>query len=133
MISAFDVYLVMQLDRIGGALTLVCLGAFVVGGVTGAVYAALGGPSAADSDEDAARMVTMLKVFKVCAWTAAIIIPLSALLPSTKTAAAMIILPAMTSDKVIEAVKPEARELLDLTKEALRGLSKQKPSEPEGD
>src|SRR5690606_7040123 len=53
---------------------------------------------------------------------------LASLLPSSKTAAAMIVLPAITSDTVVQTVAPEARELYELAKDALRSVAKDKPA-----
>lgn len=54
-------------------------------------------------------------------------------LPSTKTSAAMIVLPAITNDKVVDTVAPEARELYELAKDALKNMgakdAKKEPAE----
>ena len=42
------------------------------------------------------------------------------LTPSSKTAAAMIVLPALTSEEVVGTVKSEAKEPYEMAKEALK-------------
>jgi len=51
------------------------------------------------------------------------------LIPSSKTLAAMIVLPAITSEEVVSIIKPEAKELYELTKDALRSMATEKSIE----
>lgn len=107
MISPFMVYLVMQADVIVFASGLVGGILFVIGSVVFLF---------AKSEDDA-------NVFVPAKWGAIsgiILLIVSALFPNTKTMAAMIIIPAMTSDKAIELVSPEAGELYNLAKDAIR-------------
>lgn len=138
MISAWDVYWVMQLDSIGGALTvltgLVALAfvcCFVVGllnaGSNPDEWSAPQNKAAAEREKQIGqKLISWLKPLGAAF---AVLLVTSALLPSSKTAAAMLILPAITSDNVVEAIKPEARELYDLAKDALRGLGKPEAKE----
>src|SRR5690606_27484916 len=50
-------------------------------------------------------------------------------LPSSNTAAAMMVLPAITSESVVQTVAPETRELYELAKDALRSVAKDKAPE----
>lgn len=117
MISAWDVYWVMQLDSIKEfliILSVIAIMATCVGTVIGSVLR---------SEGDTDGVLIHRYVFKVVAPLALIFGVLQSLTPSSKTAAAMLILPALTSDTVVEAVAPEARELYDLAKDALRSVS----------
>lgn len=118
MISAWDVYWVMQLDSISSFLA-VC--SFLVFAASAAIFL-LVVPEASDDEE-------AKKVLKVCVKFVAVSFFLgtfSVLLPSSKTAAAMIILPAVTSEEAVNMVKPEAKELYELTKDALRSMITEK-------
>jgi hypothetical protein len=116
MISAFDVYLVMQLDRISsgvGAIAIIS-SVFVAGSLVGWFINA-------DIDEDMSAAAKRLCLrFSL---VAAPLVIVWALIPSSKTAAAMILVPALTSEEVVEPVAAEARELYGLAKDALRGLA----------
>lgn len=109
MITAWQIYWVMQLDDIRIFIR------FVFGGLAVGIVAF--SPFWLDEEDwhvavKRTAIGTLLMLF------------LSVMIPSTKTAAAMIVLPAITSDKVIETVTPEARELYELAKDALRSVSK---------
>lgn len=118
MISPLMVYLVMQADSIV-TFFAIAGGLAVCGG--GGFYIA-----ASEYDDDATKKLTK-SVFVV----GCIFVCIAAFMPTTKTAAAMIVLPAITSDGAVESVAPEVRELYDLTKDALRSLGKRK--KPESD
>lgn len=120
MISAFEIYLVMQLDTIK----------FFVGfwTVSLAILTLAWCRSAADSKDD-----KMFALGKYPAMLAAVFMMLGAVLPNSKTAAAMIVLPAITSDSVIEKVTPEAAQLYGMAKDALRNLSKKEPEKENDD
>lgn len=118
MISAFEVYLVMQLDTIAAGALVACL----ICGVGGLALLFFG----IEEGERWAK-VSGFFVFSfaaLCGLTATF-------LPSSKTAAAMIIVPALTSEEVVEPVAAEAKELYQLAKEALREVAK--PDKGEGD
>lgn len=136
MISAWQVYLVLQLDSIGATLSFLSTAGVLTLGVLVATNAF--------SKHDAAEFPTSVgnmearkeawaarsKWIKRIALITFPIMAFNAFLPSSKTVAAMIVLPAITSDKVIDTVAPEVRELYELTKDALRNLSS-KPAAPE--
>ena len=115
MISAWQVYLVMQLDRIGTLLAIVAI-ASILGFLFVCVFV-----EDQPSNDERAR-----KALKSFALVSAIFAPLWIVVPSSKTVAAMIVLPAITSDRAIETIAPEARELYELAKEALRGMTNTK-------
>lgn len=116
MIDAWDVYWVMQLDAFGGLLITLSVSLAMVGGYKGC--------TALDNGEEVDRASKQMIAVAV------ILLVLNAALPSSKTAAAMIVLPAITSDTVVQTVAPEARELYELAKEALRSVAKDKAAEP---
>lgn len=121
MIDAMDVYWVMQLDTIRG----VAIAFSVVFGIGTAIWVISRGVGAA-GDEEAGK-------FSRAIWFVPVVfcVALSAVVfaPSSKTAAAMILVPALTSDQVLEPVSAEAKELYALAKSALRNLG-DKADEP---
>lgn len=126
MISAFDVYLVMQLEGIKGLL-------FLVSTLSGLLTTAAGLASfflAIGEDEVPPLLKRLLRwgvVFLVVSST------LNAFIPTPKTAAAMYLLPTLTSPEVASELKPEAKELYQLAKDALRGLATGEEPKPEKD
>ena len=115
MITPFQVYLVMQLDSIS------FFSAFLfVFFLVSIVFTLADYPP--DDDQKLLSVKRILKIELICA---SIFCSICAFMPSSKTAAAMIILPAITSDKVVNAVTPELKELYSLTKDALKNLSKE--------
>lgn len=113
MISAWDVYWVMQLDSIGGGLVFVGLICLLSGGFFSAVAL-----------EQQVYRVLWLTVPVLGLGVACFLGNI--FLPSSKTAAAMYIVPRLTSGEAIEAMKPEARELYELAKDAIRELATDK-------
>lgn len=131
MVSPFDVYLVMQLDAIRGAL-----GAFGLVASVGAAFVAIFCATEARSqwswdketlEDRIARFAGYSKTAKRVLVAGLLSGLLSVGLPSSKTAAAMILIPALTSKEVVVPVAAEAKELYGLAKEALRGLAERKP------
>lgn len=116
MITAWQIYWVMQLDVIRSGMVGVPIFAFSI-----AVFFAIASGGESVWNEEKHRLYGWVKPFlailtiMVVSWV---------FIPSSKTVAAMIVLPAITSDKVIETVTPEARELYELAKDALRSVSK---------
>lgn len=111
MISAWQVYLVMQLDAIS---TVAC----VFGTLLSIPACFFGGVGLIEDDD---RQIKVAKSFL------SISIPLliiGTVLPNSRTAAAMIVVPALTGKEVVEPVAGEAKELYDLAKEALKNLAK---------
>lgn len=113
MISAWDVYWVMQLDSIRFGVILFSAILCAVSGVLFFIAAEEGSKKQA-------------KTFGVSAISGAFLLFSAAFIPETKTAAAMIILPAVTSEEAVNIVKPEAKELYELTKDALRSVITEK-------
>ena len=111
-ISAFDVYLVMQLDSIRGGIGVLCFLS-----VSGLCIAAVDGERL--SLRWWASLAGTVVAAVVCTFT-----------PSSKTAAAMIVLPAITSEQVTEPVAAEAKELYALAKRALTNIA-EPPAKPE--
>ena len=98
MISAWDIYWVMQLDSINGTLTWIAILASAALVVCVFVW------TLADGDEDAGRQVA--KCLRVTCWTLAATFGLGTFIPSTKTAAAMIVLPAIANNEAISPPSP---------------------------
>jgi len=111
VISAWQIYLVMQLDNITSAATII---GTIVGG-TGAATILLG---------YMVEEISLVKASKKMLWVSLPLISLATLLPNSRTAAAMIVVPALTSKEVVEPVAGEAKELYDLAKEALKNMAK---------
>ena len=107
MITAWQVYWVMQLDDIRLFLLLV-FSSLIFGVITFA-------PLWIDKKDWHVAV-------KRTAIGSLLMLFLAVMLPSTKTAATMIVLPAITSDEVIDTVTPEAKELYGLAKDALKNL-----------
>lgn len=125
-LTPFQVYLVMQLDSIS---TL----AFILGVLSAIVFtifficyvldnaASKYHPELSDSKAEAARAEMSLGIAKKAGVLAALSLTLGTFLPSTKTAAAMIVLPAIVNSQTVQT---EAGELYGLAKEGLRNLVK---------
>lgn len=113
MISPWEIYLVMQLDTIGGAAVLVS-----TFGVVGLLF--MWTWIAEYSDGIAARVVGAAFT---AAW--ALSVAVAVFIPSSKTAAAMIVIPAIANN---EKFQDEAGDLYRLAKQ---GLEKLVASEPE--
>jgi hypothetical protein len=126
MVSAWDVYWVMQLDAIGTTAFVVALLGLLAGGVGSLIHY---GASTGENDFDKAT-ARATKVFRGVFFVGVVALMTCAFLPSSKTAAAMILVPALTSEQVIEPVGAEARELYALAKQALTNIAQPKP-EPE--
>lgn len=122
MISAFTIYLVMQADGVSASLFIIGSCMLIWGGICWAFYS--------DLDEFGNER----KIYS--SWKLAMIgialLAIAAAVPSTKTAAAMLIVPAITSESAIEMASPEARELYELTKGALRSFGDKCPKEARG-
>lgn len=121
MITPFQVYLVMQLDSISDMSLLLFL-LFMIAFAFTLIKKNLIEDHLADDGQELLPVKRALKIELICA---SIFCSICAFMPSSKTAAAMIILPAITSDKVVNTVTPELKELYSLTKDALKNLSKE--------
>lgn len=112
MITAWDIYWVMQLDTIGMVASLLALAGIPISAFAWAAWA--------DENVDAPiafpLVVTPLAILALLVAT---------FIPSTKTAAAMIVLPAVANN---ETIQQEAGELYGIAKDALRELARPKPA-----
>lgn len=130
MISAWTIYWVMQMDNIASMFLV----AAVVGGVAAILLWCIYNDAASSCPEEwgssdyrakyqrkldmapalfkRARQITVL---------AALLFIVAYLLPSTKTAAAMLVIPAVANN---ETVQKEAGELYGIAKDALHELAK---------
>lgn len=137
MVTPFEVYLVLQLDvmiRAAFVFGLIC----ALGGSIGAIhYTTEAGKQWAWDKEPPesriSRFASYTKIAKRFACAGLFSLAVSVFLPSTRTAAAMILLPALTSKEVTAPLSREAGELYELAKSALRNASnkpepKQEPS-----
>lgn len=104
MISPFEIYLVMQLDSLVGLA--VCFSIFF--GI--ATLVAVVGVVGDDLERPIFALVVTAGPFLAAVLTAAI-------LPSSKTAAAMIVIPAIANN---EKIQDEAGELYQLAKQGLK-------------
>lgn len=129
MISPLTIYWIMQLDRIAFTsrlLAVLLLVGFIVTALCWADFA-----SDADWYEgrhrdralEGARRFRRLSL--ACAISAVFLFFTSAFIPSSKTAAAMVLIPAIANN---ETVQKEAGELYQLAKDGLKELVK--PDEP---
>lgn len=120
MISAWDIYWVMQLDSIGTILFM-----FAVLGIIGGGLLQITRLVAASDENDAGaatfvRLTRATPYFLMAAIAAAIA---NGFLPSTKTAAMMVVVPRIANN---EAIQREAGDLYGIAKDALRELAKPK-------
>ena len=124
--SPFLVYILFQADSISAALIFVA----VVAGIAFclAVPVKAMAESAMDKDEDAAATY---KVSRVVIWVCPFLIAAGVLMPSTKTIAAMVVLPKITSPQAIDTMSKESRDIYDLAKKALTKLADDKPAQAE--
>jgi hypothetical protein len=111
-LTAWDIYWVMQLDSIGSALSIASVLFTVVGGIATVIYKFASACDDKDAREVAkgARFGIPVLALGLLSWTAC------TMLPSTKTAAAMVVVPALVNS---EAIKKEAGDLYGLAKQAL--------------
>ena len=111
MISAWDIYWVMQLDTLIGMFVGVAMACVYVVFLAGLFTdgEALG----IDSDRPASWLKWPAVIFVAAGLCAAF-------LPSTKTAAAMIVIPRIANN---EAIQHEAGDLYGIAKDALRTLA----------
>ena len=115
MISAWDIYWVMQLDSINGTLTWIAVLASFSLIVCAFAWAAC------NFDDGIGKRVA--KWLKATLATLAVTFLLGTFIPSTKTAAMMLVIPAVANN---EAIQREAGDLYGIAKDALRELAKPK-------
>ena len=112
--SAWTIYWVLQLDAIRNAMGFI---SFI-----GMLIVPLGWAYSLDCIKRGWAYVAC--GFMTIAWLVAV--ALAIFLPSTKTAAAMVVLPAIVNN---EAIRKESGELYDLAKQALRKAATGKATE----
>lgn len=118
MITPFQIYLIMQLDSLNGvAIFLSILSG--VACLVGCIMYIVNIDLAPKYDDNKAYYETGHKLMRVARWPFVIALAAATLLPSSKTMAAMIILPAIVNN---EKVQQEAGELYKIAKEGLREL-----------
>ena len=113
MITPFQVYLVMQLNSIIGLFIAIA----VVSGI--AIIAISVFVIDLYPREERIPSMKLLKKFVTSFALSCLMI---AVIPSTQTAAAMIIIPALTSKEVTQPLAKEGKELYDLAKRALTDM-----------
>lgn len=106
MISGWEIYLVMQLDTVRTVF-------FILGGI-GALASCFFGFFAFVDDEDQPAILA-----KKTGIIAVPVLIAAALIPSSRTAAAMIIIPAVANN---ETIQQEANDLYQLAKDGFRRL-----------
>lgn len=135
MISAWDIYWVMQLDSIGCAFVFVAISLLVVaaGAAVGAMFNRDMRAIWSDNKEGNsfkeydAKVVGWTSVAKKTAPIGLVVALLAAFIPSTKTAAMMLVIPAVANN---EAIQREAGDLYGIAKDALRELAMPKNEQP---
>ena len=118
VISAWDVYWVMQLDSIRGVATF-CLVAAGVAAAVGLAFAPLLSDMIDGGWGALGKVAKRLFAFVIAPCALCV-----ALLPSSKTAAAMVVLPAVANS---ETVQTEAVDLYRLAKKALADAIGEEP------
>lgn len=121
MISPFEIYVVLQMDDVKDALTGLGAISGVAAALAGFVALAGGGHSSYDNKDDIERRASFrsaaIKRYKLSLAVAVLSASSAVLLPSTKTLAAMLIIPAIANN---ETVQQEASELYTMAKDALK-------------
>jgi 4-hydroxybenzoate polyprenyltransferase len=118
--TAWQIYWVMQLDAIRGFLSVISIFALMASLMLGSLGFLFNDQMDHPSDRQNERWNVIRSITTRIIVAAAVVAAANVALPTTRTAAAMIVLPTITSDTVREAVAPEARELYQLAKDALR-------------
>lgn len=115
--SAWTVYWVLQLDSIKSVFCILA----VITGIAGGISTIIGGLMLGEYHERDRENGSKILGYSKRLWVTFVVSLLAVnFLPSSKTAAAMIVLPALTSEEVVGTVKSEAKELYEMAKEALK-------------
>lgn len=114
--TPFQVYLLLQMDRIVGAL----LALAVLGIVVALLCTAFGSIEDEPGPRIFGRRAFVTSIFLWVAFMFA---------PSTSTVAAMVVLPKLTSPQALDAMGKEGQELYGIVKDALRKLADDKPKD----
>lgn len=116
--TPFQVYLLLQMDSLNTALGIILLMLSLLLVVL-TFHACMEGWDYYEGKS----------IYKKCAWAFLVTLPLATLCPSTKTVAAMIVLPRVTSPQALDAMGKEGQELYALAKKALENLADDKKKE----
>jgi TRAP-type C4-dicarboxylate transport system permease large subunit len=135
MITPFEVYVVMQLDSIKVLFILLSLAGIlpILGLKLSASidrYSSEAFPNNPISKQQSISADNADKAFNKLLYPAIISTIMAVLIPSSATAAAMIVLSEITSKEVTEPLKGEAREIYQLAKDALKNIADDKKPEP---
>ena len=125
--SPFLVYLLMMADDIKTLLCVsggVCTFVFFVVTATRAFSCKASWTPAKEFDAWMTRLRSFSRAFMV----APLVLFIGVMAPSTKTIAAMIVLPKITSPQAIDTVSKESRDIYELAKKALANLAEDKPA-----
>lgn len=129
IINPWVLYLILQLDSIKAALVgpTLLAGCVAVGGII--ISCVLYAAGRENCDDDMVRMSRAGLKYGIAACVLfGILVTVEGLLPSTKNAAAIAIIPAIANSTVVQE---EAGELYGLAKEAMKNLAGTKPKENE--
>ena len=127
--SPFLVYLLFQADAICAMFAIFA----AILAVTGIIFLIASFESICSWDDKGELMKSKLnraKLAKRLIPVAILLASIAFLLPSSKTIAAMIVLPKITSPQAIDTVSKESRDIYELAKKALANLAADKPAEP---
>ena len=129
--SPFLVYLLFQINSIIASLMIA--GSILLIALMPLGYAAFRTADYSWDDKEAIKLhnVAARKWMRRCIAMAAVLLTACALLPSTKTIAAMIVLPKITSPQALDAMGKESRDIYELAKKALANLADDKPAKAE--
>lgn len=124
--SPFLVYLLFQADSISEALTFIA----VIAGLAFCIAVPTKALAKFDMDKDEG-VALVYKMSRAAIWVCPFLIAAATFMPSTKTIAAMIVLPKITSPQAIDTMSKESRDIYDLAKRALTKLADDKPAKEE--
>lgn len=124
--SPFLVYLLFQSDSISAALTIIA----VIAGLAFCIAVPVKMAAKFDMDTDDGAAIAY-KTSRAAIWVCPFLIAAGIFMPSTKTIAAMIVLPKITSPQAIDTMSKESRDIYDLAKKALANLADEKPTKAE--
>lgn len=121
--SPFLTYLLFQADSISEALGFIA----ILAGMLFCVAVPLKWVAQEGRNEHESAAIAY-KACRVAIWICPIIVAAGILMPSSKTIAAMIVLPKITSPQALDTMGKESRDIYELAKKALANLADDKPS-----
>ena len=125
--SPFLVYLMFQADNIS-ILFGILAAMTALAGVALVCCACQSIYSWENKDDVRAIKAKTARAAKVAIPAAFFLFAAALLIPSTKTIAAMVVLPKLTSPQALDAMSKESRDIYDLAKRALTKLADDKPA-----